>query len=172
MAHVPERKLIRDLYIELLDESGKEFDVIAGTATAGIPHAAWIAEALDLPMVYVRGKAKDHGKGNQVEGSVDRGSRVAVVEDLISTGGSSAESALALRENGAIVEDVFAIITYGMKKAEETYEMNGLNLNVMTDFRTILNVARDKGTITEEQIPMILDWFQDPPTWGKRHGFE
>ncbi len=172
MAHVPERRLIRDLYIELLGISGKEYDAIAGTSTAGIPHAAWIAEKMDLPMVYVRGKAKDHGKGNRVEGKVEKGNLIAVVEDLISTGGSSAESAIALRDNGAIADDVFAIITYGMEKAAETYAANGLKLHVMTDFRTLLNVARDKGAITEEQIPLVLDWAQDPQTWGERHGFK
>ena len=105
-----ERNQIRDLYIEAIENSGIEFDVIAGTATAGIPHAAWIADKLNLPMIYVRGKAKDHGKENLVEGIIKKGQKAIVIEDLVSTGESSINSVNAIRAVGAEVTNVFSII--------------------------------------------------------------
>lgn len=98
-------------------------EVIAGCATAGIPHAAWLAERLDLPMVYVRSKPKGHGKGNQIEGEIKEGQKVLVIEDLISTGGSSIESAKALEKEGAKILDVFAIFSYGLKKQHNNLKL-------------------------------------------------
>lgn len=166
------RKVIRDLYIEAMNKTGEKFDVIAGTATAGIPHAAWIADKLDLPMVYVRKAPKDHGKGNQIEGVVKKGQNTAVIEDLISTGESSAQTARAIRDAGGKCSYVFSIITYGMKKSEVNFEQRQLTLVSLTDFETVVNVAKKEGYIEEKDISIVLDWATDPVSWGKRMGYE
>lgn len=166
------RKQIRNLYIEAIKKSGEKFDVIAGTATAGIPHAAWIAEKLNLPMIYVRGAPKGHGKGNQVEGIVKKGQNVAVIEDLISTGESSAETARAVRQLGGRTSHVFAITTYNMKKSEENFKKNKLKLISLTTFQDVVTQAQKMGYINKEEMGIILEWTKDPTSWGKRMGFE
>ena len=171
MSYPKERSTIRNLYIQMIGHAG-EFDVIAGTATAGIPHAAWIAEKMKLPMIYVRGKAKDHGKGNQIEGVLKKYQKIAVIEDLISTGESSAETIKAAREVGAISSHVFAIITYGMKKSEDNFKNNKIKLSSLTDFATVVKIAEKIGRIKEKDKNVILEWAKDPSSWGKKNGFE
>lgn len=172
MAYPDKRRQIRDLYIDAIEKSGVEFDVVAGTATAGIPHAAWIADKLNLPMVYVRGKAKDHGKENLMEGIIKVGQKAIVIEDLVSTGESALNSVNAIRNAGGQISSVFAIITYGMKKAEDNFKQNNLKLITLTSFSDVLEVAQNIGYINKEDIPTILDWTLDPSSWGKRLGFE
>lgn len=167
-----ERKQIRDLYIEAIKSSGIEFDVVAGTATAGIPHAAWIADKLDLPMVYVRGKAKDHGKENLVEGPLEKGKKVIVIEDLVSTGESSINSVNAVRAIGGKVSHVFSIITYGIGKGKENFKANNLELISLTNFEDVVKEARNMGYITEDEILIVLDWISDPTGWAKKQGLE
>ncbi len=167
-----ERRIIRDLYIDAIKNSGIKFDVIAGTATAGIPHAAWIAEKLNLPMVYVRGKAKDHGKGNQIEGIVKKGQNVAVVEDLISTGESSIETATAIKKAGAKASIIFSIMTYGMSKSKENFKENNLKLVSLTNFEDLLQTAEKLGYIDSKDKEIAKEWINDPPSWGKKMGFE
>lgn len=171
MSFPTERKTIRDLYIEAIKDAG-EFDVIAGTATAGIPHSAWIAEKMGLPMSYIRGKTKDHGKGNQIEGRVQKGQKVAIVEDLISTGESSIQSAKALREAGAKITHVFAITTYGMEKSIQNLKDNKLKLSVLTTFTDTLKVAESLKMISQKELQIILKWVEDPAGWGKKMGYE
>lgn len=171
MSYPKERTAIRNLYAQMIKSEGK-FDVIAGTATAGIPHAAWIAEKLKLPMIYVRGKAKDHGKGNQIEGKISARQKVAVIEDLISTGGSSVETTLAIRKIGAKSSHVFSIITYGMTKSDENFTENKIKLISLTDFPTIVKVAEKIGYIKAKDKNLILEWAKDPSSWGKKMGFE
>ena len=171
MSYPKERAAIRNLYAKMIKSAGK-FDVIAGTATAGIPHAAWIADKLKLPMVYVRGKAKDHGKGNQIEGKVKRKQKVAVIEDLISTGGSSTETVRAIRKEGAKSSYIFSIITYGMNKSKENFKASGIKLFSLTDFPTVVKVAEQIGYIKTKDKDIILQWAQDPASWGKKMGFE
>lgn len=172
MAYPDKRKAIRDLYIEVIKESGVKFDVIAGTATAGIPHAAWIADKLNLPMVYVRGKAKDHGKENLMEGILKKGQKTIVIEDLISTGESAINSVNAVRAAGGKISHVFAIITYGMKKADESFKQNNLKLISLTTFQDVVEKALQLRYIKKEEMETILGWIKDPLTWGKRMGFE
>lgn len=167
-----ERKQIRDLYVQAIEDSGVEFDVVGGTATAGIPHAAWIAEKLNAPMIYIRGKAKDHGKGNQIEGNLSKGQRVIIIEDLISTGESSIESAVAVRNNGAKVAGVFSIATYSMKKAAGNYKANKLKNYSLTTLSDILDMAIKMGKIKNEEKEQVLQWAKDPSGWGKAMGFE
>ncbi|MDO8618869.1 MAG: orotate phosphoribosyltransferase [Candidatus Daviesbacteria bacterium] len=166
------RKTIRNLYIEEMKKTGVKFDVVAGTATAGIPHAAWIAEKLNIPMVYVRGQAKSHGKGNQVEGVIKKGQKVAVIEDLISTAESSAETARAVRALGGKVSHVFSITTYQMKKSQDNLKINKLKLVSLTNFGEIVTQAQKMGYLNKEEMAVVLDWAKDTVGWGKKMGFE
>ncbi len=147
-------------------------DVVAGTATAGIPHAAWIAEKLNLPMVYVRSKPKEHGRGNQVEGSIKKGQRVLVVEDMVSTAGSSAEVIKALRKLGAKVSDEVAIYSHGLKASKANLSKLNVKFHNLTDLESVANVAQKQGFLKDEQVKVILDWAKDPKNWGKKMGFE
>ena len=167
-----ERTQIRDLYIEAIKQSGIEFDIVAGTATAGIPHAAWIADKLNLPMIYVRGKAKDHGKENLVEGPIKEGQKVIVIEDLVSTGESSINSVNAIRNLGGEVSHVFSIITYGIGKGSEAFKENDLELVSLTNFEEVVKEAQAQGYLNEEESEIVLDWISDPKDWAKRRGLE
>lgn len=171
MAYPKYRKLIRDLYVKNLSSNGK-VNLIAATATAGIPHGAWISDKMNLPMVYVRGSAKDHGKGNQIEGIVKKGQKAAVIEDLISTGASSTTTADAVRKAGGNVSHIFSIFTYGMKIANESFKKNNLELTTLTDFETVVEVAEEIGYINNRDKDVILKWTEDPASWGKKMGFE
>lgn len=172
MAYPNKRRLIRDYYIDQIQKSGVSFNIVAGTATAGIPHAAWIADKLNLPMVYVRGKAKDHGKENMMEGIIQKGQKAVVIEDLISTGESAINSVSAIRAAGGDICCVFSIITYGLKKAEQNFKENDLKLYSLTTFGDVVKKAQELNYINKEDIETILDWTSDPTTWGKKMGFE
>ena len=165
MAYPDKRREIRDLYIDAIKQSGILFDVVAGTATAGIPHASWIADKLSLPMVYVRGKAKDHGKENLMEGIIKKGQKAIVIEDLISTGESALNSVSAVRAAGGEVSTVFCIITYGMKIADESFKQNNLNLISLTTFQDVISMAEDLGQISKDDKLIIMEWIKNPTSW-------
>ena len=172
MAYPDKRRQIRDYYIEAIENSAASFDVVAGTATAGIPHAAWIADKLNLPMVYVRGKAKDHGKSNIMEGILNKGQKAIVIEDLVSTGESAINSVDAIRQAGGEISHVFSIITYGFTKAKQSFEENNLQLISLTTFKDVVQEAQKMNYIKKEDMQTILDWTSDPLTWGSRMSFE
>jgi orotate phosphoribosyltransferase len=153
---------------KLILEHFPDAEVIAGTATAGIPHAAWVSDLLDLPMCYVRSKPKGHGKGNQIEGKVEEGQKVVVVEDLISTGGSVITAVQALREAGCEVLGVVSIFTYGLEKGKEAFAQSGIKSESLTDFPTLVEVAIQNDYIKEEDQDSLLTWSQDPAEWSKR----
>lgn len=144
-------------------------DVVAGTATAGIPHAALLSDQLDLPMIYVRSSAKGHGKKNQIEGKLTEGDRVILVEDLISTGGSVLQAAEALQKAGAIIEVIVAIFTYEFPRADEAFQKANIPVKVLTSYSTLLEVAKEKGMITSEEERRLALWRQDPTSdaWMK-----
>lgn len=167
-----ERKEVIGYLTEEIKKTNIKIDVVAGTATAGIPHAAWVAETLNLPMIYVRSKPKDHGTGSLVEGVLQKNQETIVIEDLISTGGSSAKTVLAIRADGAKSSHIFAITTYGMKKADEVFKNDHITLHVLTNFETIVSIAAKEGYIKPEEQKLILDWATDPAGWGKTQGFE
>lgn len=152
------RAEIADAFTELIRKYAPEAEVIAGTSTAGIPHAAYISERMNLPMCYVRGSKKKHGKGNQIEGADVAGKKVVVIEDLISTGGSSLEATDVLNENGAEVSRVIAIFTYGIKKAEQTFAEYGLTYHTLSDLDALLDVSTKKGMLNEEQRKAVKDF--------------
>lgn len=158
MSYPQVRKRIVAAFKEMLESLPYEPDVIAGCATAGIPHAAWLADELDLPMVYVRSKPKGHGKGNQIEGLVKEGQKAIVIEDLISTGGSSIEAADALKEQGIEVESVFAIFTYGLQKALDRFEEAAYPLHTITGFDHLLTALLDDQIISTEEKGNLLNW--------------
>ncbi|HCK0301794.1 TPA: orotate phosphoribosyltransferase, partial [Listeria innocua] len=134
------RQFIAKSLADKIKENFGEVDVVAGTATAGIPHAAWVSDLLDLPMVYVRSKAKEHGKGNQIEGPLTKGQKVVVIEDLISTGGSSLKAVEALEEAGAEVLGIAAIFTYGLDKGKKLLEESNTKLVTLTNYDELIEV--------------------------------
>lgn len=141
-------------------------EVIAGTATAGIPHAAWVSELMDLPMCYVRSKAKGHGKGNQIEGRIEKGQKVVVVEDLISTGGSVITAVQALREAGCQVLGAVSIFTYGLEKGKELLAQEDIQTVSLTDFPTLVEVAFEQEYINKMDQESLLSWSKDPLAWS------
>ncbi|MGC4375578.1 orotate phosphoribosyltransferase [Fictibacillus sp. Mic-4] len=159
------RGKIADGLTQLVKESFPEAEMIAGTATAGIPHAALVAERLNLPMCYVRSSAKAHGKGKQIEGQVHAGMKVVVIEDLISTGGSSITAVKALREAGCDVVGVAAIFTYELEKGNAQLADAELNVQTLTNYSTLIDVAVKEGYVTEEHQARLQEWKKDPENW-------
>lgn len=148
---------------ETIKKEYPECEVIMGTSTAGIAHAAIAAHLLDMPMGYVRSGAKDHGRGNQIEGRLEQGQKVVVVEDLISTGGSVIEVVNVLREAGADVLGIVSIFTYGMKKGFERLANANVKNISLTDFETLAEVAAEEGYIKEDDIKRLIA-FRDNPS--------
>lgn len=161
------RRLIAKGIAEKIKKQFPEVEVIAGTATAGIPHAAWVAEILDLPMVYIRSKAKDHGKGNQIEGQITPGQKMVVIEDLISTGGSVLEACQAAKREGADVLGVAAIFTYELPKGATNFNTAQLPLVTLTNYTTLIQTALEEGYISEADLALLTAWKHDPENWLK-----
>lgn len=161
------RRLIAKGLAEKIKKQFPEVEVIAGTATAGIPHAAWVAEILDLPMVYIRSKAKDHGKGNQIEGQITPGQKMVVIEDLISTGGSVLEACQAAKREGADVLGVAAIFTYELPKGATNFNTAKLPLVTLTNYTTLIQTALEEGYISEADLALLTAWKHDPENWLK-----
>ena len=152
------RKQIAQGLASLIKNNFGECEVVAGTATAGIPHAAWVSDILEQPMVYVRSKAKEHGRGNQIEGKYTAGQKVVVVEDIVSTGGSSITAVEALRAAGCEVLGVVCVYTYNLPKAEDAFEAAGVKYASLTNFDYLIEAANESGAIQEDQIPFLKDW--------------
>ncbi|MEW5322601.1 orotate phosphoribosyltransferase [Geobacillus thermoleovorans] len=166
LAYPDVRRTIADGLAELIRTHFPEADLIAGTATAGIPHAAWVSERLDLPMCYVRSQAKAHGKGKQIEGKAEPGQRVVVIEDLISTGGSSLTAVRALKEAGCDVLGVAAIFTYGLEKAKQAFAEANLPAYTLTDYNTLIETAVRLGAVSEHDLATLRKWRENPEEWG------
>ncbi|MDT0091075.1 orotate phosphoribosyltransferase [Listeria marthii] len=161
------RQFIAQSLAEKIKQTFGEVDVVAGTATAGIPHAAWVSDLLDLPMVYVRSKAKEHGKGNQIEGPIAKGQKVVVIEDLISTGGSSLKAVEALEEAGAEVVGIAAIFTYGLDKGKKLLDEADTKLVTLTNYDELIEVALSGNYVTAEDMTTLKEWKKSPENWGK-----
>lgn len=161
------RDRVEDALAELVRTHFPNAEVIMGTATAGIAHAALVAERLNLPMGYVRGGAKSHGRGNQIEGRLTPGDRVVVIEDLISTGGSSVEAAQTLREAGAEVLGIAAIFTYNMQRAADRLAEAGIPCVTLSNLDTLVDVAEQTGRIDGAEADSILRFRDNPPAWEK-----
>ncbi|MBG9455103.1 Orotate phosphoribosyltransferase [Lysinibacillus sphaericus] len=152
------RKQLANGLASLIRENFGPTEIVAGTATAGIPHAAWVSDILDLPMVYVRSKAKEHGRGNQIEGKYAAGQKVVVVEDIVSTGGSSITAVEALRAAGCEVLGVVCVYTYNLPRAEQAFEEAGIQYVSLTNFDYLIEAANESGAIQEGDIPFLKDW--------------
>ena len=161
------RRNIASGLAEIIKEQFPDTELVAGTATAGIPHAAWVSEELNLPMCYVRSKAKGHGKGNQIEGKAEKGQKVVVVEDLISTGGSVITAVEALREAGCEVLGVVSIFTYQLENGFELMRKADITAFSLTDFSTLVEVASEKGYIEQKDWEKLMEWRKNPAEWGK-----
>lgn len=146
----------------LIKEHFSDVDVIAGTATAGIPHAAWVSDKLNLPMCYVRSKAKGHGKGNQIEGQVKENQKVVVIEDLISTGGSAITAVDALRAAGCDVLGIVSIFTYGLAAGEEKLKEANVASESLCDYDTLIEVAAKEGYVSEQDLNKLKMWRDNP----------
>lgn len=165
-----DRKTVASSFTSLIQQNGWTPDVIAGTATAGIPHAAWVADIVGLPMVYVRGSAKGHGKQNRIEGTLKPGQKVVLIEDLISTGKSSIDAANGVVDGGGELLGVAAIFTYGLPIASKQFDDAKMAFDTLTSFETLMDVAEELGTLSAEQKEIISAWQQNPAKWSSDRG--
>jgi len=156
------RKVVENAIAQTVKERFPEVEVLMGTSTAGIAHAAIAADILDMPMGYVRGSAKDHGRGNRIEGRLEKGAKVVVIEDLISTGGSCIDVVEALREAGAEVLGVVSIFTYGMKKGVERLAAANVVNYSLSNFNTLVEVAVEQGYIAAEDEQRLKKFMSNP----------
>lgn len=150
---------------ELVQKHHLNFDLIAGLATAGIPYAAWMATDLKKPMLYIRGKKKDHGKSKQVEGPFNLGSQAILVEDLVNQASSVEDATVGARAEGLVVKDVLCLVDYQMKSARERLNRLSLNLYSLTQFEMILQAATELGVLHENDLALLRSWQQDPAGW-------
>lgn len=163
------RKKISKAFVEIIEVEFPDVEVITGTATAGIPHAAWIAENMNKPLAYVRSRAKAYGLGNQIEGGVDKGQSTIVIEDLISTGGSAMSVVDAIQFIGGDIRGVLTIFTYGFDEARKQFEEADIPVYALTDYATLIEVAVEKNYIESESLETLNNWRANPSTWpGKR----
>lgn len=172
LGFVGEREQIVEAFLKVIEEKGFEFNVIGGTATAAIPWAAFLADRLHKPMIYIRPEKKDHGAGKQIEGYLEPGAKVLIIEDLISTGGSSVAAAQVVRdEGGCVVSDILAIVTWEMPKAVTAFSDAGVNLTTLTNYSAIIGLAAENGSIPADQLDTVLQFKEDPAAWGEKMGF-
>ncbi len=161
------RKVVENGLAEVIKEYFPTCEVIMGTSTAGIPHAAYVSDILDMPMGYVRGGAKDHGRGNQIEGVVPVGKNVVVIEDLISTAGSSIEVVDVLREAGCNVLGIASIFTYNLQKGKDKLAQANVINHSLSNFETLVEVAAEENYISKDDIKKVLKFQSNPsdPSW-------
>ena len=165
LSYPPIRSFIKKALAMAMRENFPEAECIAGVATAGIPQGALVSEELGLPFVYVRPKPKEHGMGNLIEGKIELNQKVVLVEDLISTGGSSLKAAQAMREAGFDVIGMVAIFTYGFEQSEKSFEDEKVSLICLSDFNHLLQEALDRKYLDESQLVYVKSWRLDPANW-------
>lgn len=173
ISHPVEWKVVIEKYIEVISSHlQKKPDVLSGTATAAIPHAAVVAYQLKLPMVYVRTSKKEHGKENLIEGELKSGNKVLIIEDLVSTGKSIASNVNALREAGGIVMQCLAITTSTLGAFVETVQSLGIELKTLTNIQTVVEEAVKGKYISQEEADIVHKFLNNPKGWGHEMGFE
>lgn len=161
------RTFIRNKFVELVKEKYPQTEVIAGVATGAIAHGALVAEELGLPFIYVRSKPKGHGLENLIEGDLKPNQKVMVIEDLVSTGVSSLKAAEAVNNFGGNVIGMLAIFTYNFSLAKTNFEQANIELTVLSNYQTLIDLALEKGDINQDQVATLMDWREDPSNWGK-----
>lgn len=165
LAYPETRTLIEDGFVEKIRAKFPDVEVIAGTATAGIPHGAIIADKMNLPFAYIRSKPKDHGAGNQIEGRVALGQKMVVIEDLISTGGSVLDAIAAAKREGADVIGAAAIFTYELPKAEKNFNDAGVKLVTLSNYTELIHLAEQEGYINAEGLALLKRFKEDQENW-------
>jgi orotate phosphoribosyltransferase len=161
------RTYLRQAFTRVFNEEFGAADVIAGVATGAIAHGVLVAEELGLPFVYIRPAKKGHGLANVIEGRVESGQSVVVIEDLISTGKSSLHAVKALREAGCVVKGMIAIFTYGLEKAKRNFEKENCILYTLTDYNILIEKALEENYITDKEVDALKEWRENPEKWGK-----
>ncbi|GLR20044.1 orotate phosphoribosyltransferase [Portibacter lacus] len=165
----PDIRTFIKIKLSELSRQFDKFDTVAGVATAGIPHGALLADQLNLPFAYIRSKAKSHGRQNLIEGKIEEGARVLVVEDLISTGMSSLKAVDAVKETGAEVVGVIAIFSYDFPQAKEAFAKEGCPFKTLSSYPALLQQAVEQHYINEEQLAALEIWNQDPAKWAEKN---
>ncbi|MBQ0005978.1 MAG: orotate phosphoribosyltransferase [Alistipes sp.] len=160
------RKNMVNSIVTIIKNNFHDVEIIAGVATGGIAWGAIVADILGLPFVYVRSAPKDHGMGNQVEGIVPQGAGMVVIEDLVSTGKSSLEAAKALAKAGAIIKGMVALFSYNFDVSRNAFEMAGVELHTLSNYDTMIDIAKESGYIREEDVDTLRDWRVRPSVWG------
>jgi orotate phosphoribosyltransferase len=168
LSHVKERNFIVESFIKIINSSGENFDQIAGLATGGIPHAAFISQLMERPMIYIRSKAKGHGKGNQIEGDLSLGKSVILIEDLVNQASSIEKAIIDGRNSGLEIDCAFSIVDYCSPVAIKILKNLNVKLHSLTQFETIIDTALDLKKINVEQRNMLLEWQLDPVAWSKK----
>lgn len=161
------RKLVYKSFSQIIAEKYPEAEIIAGVATGAIAHGALVAENMGKPFIYVRSAPKSHGLTNQVEGEYSKGARVVVIEDLVSTGGSSLNAVEALRDAGCEVLGMVAIFTYGFPAAEENFRKAGVVLDTLSNYNAMISLAVEQGYVHADEIETLKEWRQNPSEWKK-----
>lgn len=161
------RSFVKIELARLVAENFPEVEAISGVATGAIAQGALVADELGLPFSYVRPKPKDHGMQNLIEGNIEKGAKVVVIEDLISTGGSSLKAVAALRDYGCDVLGMVASYTYGFPISEAAFKDAGVPLLTLTNYEAVVEVALRTGYIQSEQVPLLHQWRENPAEWGK-----
>ena len=165
MGYPKEREFIVNSLLKLINKNKLQFDGFAATATAGIPWAAWLAQKLKKPMVYVKSGKKDHGMENMLEGRIENGKNYLVVEDMVTTGGSSIGTVSTVREKGGIVENCIAIFTYELEKSKQNFQNANVQLLTLTNFTSLVKIALKQKYIAKGQLSQIMEWNQHPEGW-------
>lgn len=165
------RALVASGFESLIAQEKLDFSVVAGTVTAGISPGTTLADRLKKPFIYVRDKAKGHGLQNRIEGILEKGQKVLMIEDLVSTGGSVISAIEGVREQGGIVDHCFSIFSYGLETAEQQFADIGVKLRSVLSFPELLACAKESAYITAEEEAMLADWRKDPFAWGEKNGF-
>ncbi len=168
LAYPRVRETIAEGFEHVIQAQSLPCDVIAGIATAGIPHAAWLSDRMQKPMIYVRSTAKPHGRQQQIEGALEKGANVVLIEDLVSTGMSSTSAISPVTEAGGHVTAVLAIFTYGLSRAREAFVAADTRLFTLTDFPMLIQVARSSGAISDSDLESLTNWYADPVTWSAK----
>lgn len=161
------RKQVYEAFAQVISEKYPEADIIAGVATGAIAHGVLAAEAMGKPFIYVRSAPKSHGLTNQVEGEYTPGAKVVVIEDLVSTGGSSLSAVEALRSAGCEVLGMVAIFTYGFPKAEENFAQNNVKLDTLSNYNAMIELAIEQGYVQASELETLKEWRKSPDTWRK-----
>ncbi len=160
------RNFVKESFADVIKKQFIGVEIIAGVATAGIPHAALIADAMGLPMIYVRSEAKKHGLTNMIEGNLEAGKKVVVIEDLISTGGSSLKCVSALKEAGADVLGLAAIFSYGFETAVEQFRTANCPYITLSDYNHLIETALEMSYVKTEDLDTLKQWRLDPSVWN------